>query len=160
MLIRHCKIFLVLIMAIFFTLVVFNNTFDYHTNYVFVQHVVTMDTIFPDSNTKWRALTNESLATLFYWGIISWEALSGIVCWLAAIKLFQYRNDAIQFAKNKSIAVLGLTLGLALYAFGFIVVGAEWFQMWQSAQWNGQVGASVFINMIGLILLVILAKDE
>ena len=41
-----------------------------------------------------------------------------------------------------------------------MVIGAEWFQMWQSSHWNGQMGASNFINMIGLILIIMLIKDK
>jgi len=160
MLIRRCKIFLLLIIALFFTLVVFNNITDYNTNYVFVQHVISMDTVLPESATKWRAITNETFSTFFFWSIISWEALSGIICWLGVIRLFKYRNDANLFNAHKGVAVLGLTLGVALYTFGFMVIGAEWFQMWQSSHWNGQMGASNFINMIGLILIIMLIKDK
>lgn len=39
----------------------------------------------------------------------------------------------------------GLTLGFTLWFAGFMIVGAEWFQMWQSTTWNGQQAAFRFI---------------
>jgi predicted small integral membrane protein len=51
--------------------------------------------------------------------------------------------------------VAGLTIGFGLWFFGFIVIGGEYFAMWQSNIWNGQEGAFRFVIMIlgGLIFL-------
>ena len=50
-------------------------------------------------------------------------------------------------------------MGLLLYGFGFIVVGGEWFAMWQSRDWNGVPGASRFIELIGLTLLIVMMPE-
>jgi len=159
MLINICKTILLVVIAVFFTVVAFNNIADYGTNYLFVQHVLNMDTILPHSKTTWHALTSPALHTLFYGFIIVWQSIIAIVCWIATVKLFVARHDVNQFKKAKAIAILGLTLGFVLYAFGFIVIGGEWFQMWQSQIWNGQRSASIFMTMIGVVMLILLTGE-
>jgi predicted small integral membrane protein len=43
---------------------------------------------------------------------------------------------------------------------GFLVVGGEWFQMWQSQSWNGQEAAFRFIGSIGLIMIFVAIDDR
>ena len=59
-----------------------------------------------------------------------------------------------------SKAVAGLVLGMALWFFGFLTAGGEWFQMWQSKTWNGQEAAFRFIVTIGLVLIFLVQHDE
>ena len=59
--IRAAKAALVAAIALFASLVAFGNVTDYNTNFVFVQHVLSMDTIFPFSTIKYRAITAPSL---------------------------------------------------------------------------------------------------
>ena len=54
----------------------------------------------------------------------------------------------------------GLALGLVLWFGGFLVVGGEWFQMWQSKTWNGQEAAYRFIVCIGLVLIFLNQRDD
>ena len=51
-------------------------------------------------------------------------------------------------------------MGFLLYAAGFMVVGGEWFAMWQSEQWNGQEPAFRFLTMIGIVLVVLLLPEQ
>jgi Predicted small integral membrane protein (DUF2165) len=48
---RVAKIIMVAAIALFATLVSFSNLTDYWTNFAFVQHVLSMDTIFPNSES-------------------------------------------------------------------------------------------------------------
>jgi predicted small integral membrane protein len=50
----------------------------------------------------------------------------------------------------------------AAYALimGFMVLGGEWFQMWQSPQWNGQEAAFRFYLTILAVLIFAMQKDE
>jgi predicted small integral membrane protein len=66
----------------------------------------------------------------------------------------------IPFYGKAGGAVTGLVLGFALWFFGFMVVGGEWFQMWQSQSWNGQEAAFRFIGCIGLVLIFLVQKDD
>src|ERR1700751_1755289 len=73
MTLRLCKLALVAAVAFFLSLVVFNNLTDYDSNYHFVEHVLSMDTTFPENHGKWRALTSILEETSFYGTIIVWE---------------------------------------------------------------------------------------
>ena len=54
--IRAAKAALVAAIAVFASLVTFGNLTDYNTNFVFVQHVLSMDTIYSFSTVKYRAI--------------------------------------------------------------------------------------------------------
>jgi predicted small integral membrane protein len=51
-------------------------------------------------------------------------------------------------------------MGFLLYAFGFVVIGGEWFAMWQSKEWNGQAPAHLFLTVTGIVLLFLNQRDE
>ncbi|CAN1722447.1 DUF2165 domain-containing protein [Hyphomicrobium sp. 1Nfss2.1] len=161
MVVRYAKVLLVVMIGIFSLLVGLDNIIDYGTNYAFVQHVMSMDTIFPTSTLTWRAITNPTLYHLGYALIIAAELLAGILCLLGARKLWHARAaSAPAFNAAKDVAIAGLVTGFALWFFGFMTVGGEWFQMWQSQTWNGQQAALRFITCIGLVLLFLNQKDD
>ena len=58
---RVCKALISLPVAVFALLVCFNNIVDYETNYVFVQHTLSMDTVFPGNTLKYRAILDPSI---------------------------------------------------------------------------------------------------
>ena len=62
--IRSSKVALVWAIAFFSSLVVFNNLTDYGSNYMFVAHVLQMDTTFPDNQGMWRAIDSPSFIHL------------------------------------------------------------------------------------------------
>ncbi len=157
--VRYCKAALVAVVAIFFSIIAFDNVVDYDSNWQFVQHVLSMDTIFPNSSLKWRAITNPTLQMLGYWAIIAAEAATAILLWWGVVLLVKAAPDVARFATAKSIAVAGLTLGFIIFGLGFVVVGGEWFAMWQSQIWNGQQKAFEFISMIGIVLIVLLIPE-
>lgn len=160
MIVRLSKILLVLAVGIFGLLVGGDNLIDYGTNFAFVTHVMSMDTIFPDSMLTWRAVTSPLLHHVAYAGIIAAELLSGALCVAGAVRLWGARGATAQhFNAAKELAVAGLVLGFFLWFFGFLVVGGEWFQMWQSKTWNGQEAAFRFIASIGLVLIFLNQRD-
>jgi predicted small integral membrane protein len=161
MTVRLAKILLVALVGLFSLLVGADNVIDYGTNFAFVQHVMSMDTVFPNSNLTWRAITSPALQHTAYAAIIAAELLTGVLCLLGAWRLWNARAYfAREFNAAKDVAVAGLVLGLALWFFGFMVVGGEWFQMWQSQTWNGQEAAFRFIGCIGLVLIFLAQKDD
>ncbi len=160
MLIRLCKTALVATVALFFLLVAFGNLTDYGTNQAFVQHVLAMDTIFPESTLRWRAITAPWAQELAYWAIIAWELATGLILALASLRLVRSACDGERFRAARPLAILGLTLGALLYGLGFIVVGGEWFAMWQSPTWNGQAGATRFLVLIGFVFLALLIEER
>jgi predicted small integral membrane protein len=59
MTVRVAKLARVVVMAIFYSLVVFNNTIDYDSNHQFVRHVLMMDSTFPGNRHMWRAWNSQ-----------------------------------------------------------------------------------------------------
>jgi predicted small integral membrane protein len=160
MIVRLSKIVLVLAVGVFGLLVGADNLFDYGTNYAFVTHVMDMDTIFPDSTLTWRSITSPAVHQIAYAGIIAAELLSGALSVAGAARLWKLRAEiAVDFNAGKGLAIAGLALGFLLWFGGFLVVGGEWFQMWQSKTWNGQEAAFRFIACIGLVLIFLNQPD-
>ena len=160
--VRLAKIALVAAAASFCLLVGYNNTVDYGSNYMFVQHVLSMDTTFPDNAVRSsRAITNPQVHQLAYWLIIAAELGVGLLCLAGAVRLLVVlKAPAPQFNGAKTTAILGLTAGMLFWFFGFIVVGGEWFQMWQSQIWNGQEAAFRFVASLGLFLVFVSLEDR
>ena len=154
------KILLVAVVALFSSLVAFNNMTDYSSNFLFVQHVLSMDTTFPDNKGMWRSISSPFVHHIGYVAIILAELGVAIICWVGAFRLWQNRSDLQAFHRAKKTAITGLVLGILLWFGGFITVGGEWFLMWQSGTWNGQQASSNFVNALGIILIFLNMKDE
>jgi len=106
--VRAAKIALVAAIALFASLVAFGNLTDYNTNLVFVEHVLSMDTIYPFSTIKYRAITNIALQHAAYAVIITAEVIIAVLCWIGAIALVRnIRADASLFNRHKDIRDFG-----------------------------------------------------
>jgi len=161
MIVRMTKALLVFMVGVFALLVGIDNIIDYDTNFTFVQHVMSMDTTFPNSALRWRAITNPTLHDVGYAFIIALELVTGILCFWGARRLWSARRaPAAYFNASKDLAVAGLICGFALWFLGFMVIGGEWFQMWQSQTWNGQQAAFRIVLCIGVILIFLNQKDD
>jgi predicted small integral membrane protein len=160
MIARLSKALLVLLTGLFSLLVGADNIIDYGTNYAFVEHVMAMDTVFPSSTLTWRAITSPALHHAAYALIIALELLTGGLCVAGAARLWRARElPAARFNAAKDLAIAGLVCGFALWFFGFLTVGGEWFQMWQSKTWNGQEAAFRLVASIGLVLIFLNQRD-
>ena len=159
--IRVAKIAMVAAIALFATIVAFGNITDYGTNFAFVQHVLSMDTIFERSTIRYRAITSPTLHHLAYAVIIATEALTALLCWIGAVALWrQLRADARAFNRAKACAVAGLMLGFLLWQLGFMTVGGEWFGMWQSKSWDGVPSAFRFVMVTMAVLIFVVLPDS
>ncbi len=142
------------IVAVYISLVAFGNISDYDTNRAFVQHVLEMDTTFQDPDLMWRAITNPTLHTIAYIGVIIWETLAAIVLvWATVVWLRASKVRAFDLPRR--LSTLGFIMILILFGGGFITIGGEWFAMWQSSQWNGLDPAiqNFTIAAFGLVLV-------
>ncbi|MGF6098932.1 DUF2165 family protein [Pseudomonas sp. 18175] len=158
---RYAKILLVLALAAFAGLASINNLTDYGSNFVFVQHVLSMDTTFPGNAAMYRAITTPWMWHGAYWLIIAGEAVTALCLTSGALALWRARHGSGDtFNRAKKLATLGLTLGFGVWFFGFMVVGAEWFLMWQSRQWNGQDAAFKFYMAILGVLIFVNQPDK
>ena len=162
LMIRLEKVAVIAALAAFALIVAYNNVFDYNSNYQFVRHVLSMDTIFPDSVLRSRAIDSETIWRAAYALIIAAEASTGLLLTLGVAVLFgRLRASAKTFNHAKLWAVAGLTLGFCLWFFGFVVIGGEYFAMWQSKLWNGQDAAfRIAGTMLAGLIFVSLPDGE
>ena len=155
---RLAKVAMAVSLALFAALVAIDNIIDYDTNFDFVKPVLSMDTKFPDNTLRWRAITNPLLWNAAYWAIIFGEALTAAAYTIGGIALIRtLRASGDTFNRAKRFVYLATATGFLVWFFGFMVVGAEWFCMWQSPTWNGQepafrfyvtvLGAGIFIAL-------------
>jgi len=157
---RLCKSIICLLLAIFALLVCLNNLLDYNSNYAFVRHTLSMDTVFPSNTLKYRAILDPFVWSLAYGLIIFAEFLTGALLLIGAIGLFKNIHSPLAFNKAKNWVYLGCLVGFLLWFFGFIVIGGEWFCMWQSEQWNGVEAAFRFVVIIMLSFLFIAMPEQ
>jgi predicted small integral membrane protein len=158
---RIAKVIMVACLAAFAFLVTFDNLTDYGTNFEFVRHVLSMDTTFPDNGLLYRRVSSSTLWNTAYYLIILGEGLTGLTLAIAAIALLrQLRSGADRFNRAKRFVSIGAACGFLVWFFGFMVIGGEWFQMWQSPSWNGQEAAFRFYLTILAVLIFVNQKDE
>jgi predicted small integral membrane protein len=160
MITRTAKLLLLAGIALFYTLVVFNNVTDFDSNYQFVRHVLMMDSTFPGNHGQWRALPSPAVHRMFYLGIIVWEIATAVLLWWGALRLIlALRLPSASFQRAKRLSIMALTLSMLMWLVAFLTVGAEWFLMWQSHVWNGQEAAFRMFVVVGLILLILMQPD-
>lgn len=161
MITRTAKLLLLAGVAVFYSLVVFNNLTDFNSNYQFVRHVLRMDTTFPGNHGMWRALTSPAAHYSFYIAIIVWEIVTAILLWWGCVALARaLRSPAIEFEAAKRIPVIALTLSLLMWLVAFLSIGGEWFLMWQSHAWNGQEAAFRDFTIVGIVLLLFMFPER
>ena len=148
-----------LIMGTYVGLVAFGNVTDPGTNWPFIQHVLSMDTVNfgdgPNANVAWRAVTNESFQVLAYIGVIVWEIATTIVLLLGGFTWMRALLKGSSLELGRRLASLGFVMVLALFFLGFLAIGGEFFYMWSSSQWNGTDPAfrNTVLASLGLILV-------
>jgi len=158
---RLARIAMVAAIAACASLVAFGNITDYGTNFVFVQHVLSMDSVFPNSTITYRAITSPALHQAAYSVIIAAETLTAVLCWIGALALLRRLHaPAGTFNRAKAWSIAGLTVGFLTWQLGFMTIGGEWFGMWQSAKWNGVPSAFRFAMIIIAVLIFVAMRDE
>jgi predicted small integral membrane protein len=143
-----------LITAAYYLLVAIGNITDFGTNQQFVQHVFEMDTTFNDEDVMWRAIDSSALQNLAYLLIIAWEVLIAVVLIWAFVAWVGALRRGGGYERPRRLSTLGWVMILLLFAGGFIVIGGEWFQMWQSEDWNGLDPALQNVVIAGLALII------
>lgn len=159
--VRLSKVVLAAGIAFFAFLVTLSNIVDYGTNWEFVQHVLEMDTIFPDSTLRSRAVTDPTIQRAAYLAIIVTEGLTCLVFLVAAaLMVWNLRAPRDEFIRAKSFVAIGVVLAFGLWFVGFMTIGGEWFAMWQSKVWDGQSAAYRFdLTIVGVAIYIFLDTD-
>jgi predicted small integral membrane protein len=161
MMARVAKVAMTAAVAALVSLVAFGNVTDYGTNFAFVEHVLSMDTLFPTTTITYRAITSPVLHHAAYALIIAAETATALLCWIGAFRLLgRLRADARTFNGAKTFAIAGLTLGFLLFQLGFVAIGGEWFGMWMSRQWNGVPSAFRYLMIMIAVLIFVVMPDE
>ncbi len=110
---------------------------------------------------RWRDVTADWAHQVAYGLIVASELMIGIVCVAGAWRLYKARRaPAPSFRQAKPLATAGAAAGFAFFFLAFIVVGGEWFQMWQSSTWNAQEGAFRFAVLFGIVLIFLGLEDD
>jgi predicted small integral membrane protein len=157
---RLAKLLLTTSLAAFAFIVAYDNVVDYNSNYEFVRHVLSMDTTFPTNTLRTRAITNPALWNAAYMAIIITEGLTALAFAKGAYDLLRnLRAPADRFHAARRFTIVGATLAFLLWFTGFMVIGGEYFSMWQSAIWNGQQAAFRFYVTVLLVLIVVVQPD-
>ncbi|HEY4459081.1 MAG TPA: DUF2165 domain-containing protein [Pseudonocardiaceae bacterium] len=135
--------------------IAFGNITDFGTNQAFVVHVLAMDTTFESPHTMWRAITSTGVADAAYIAIIVWEVISAVVLIAAFVAWVRGRTTAA-----RHLWITGWLMWVLLFGLGFIAIGGEWFEMWESSKWNGLQPAlqNLIIASVGLILTALIDK--
>src|ERR1700754_3355954 len=116
---RYAKIAMSLALASFCLVVAFDNITDYGTNYLFVQHVMSMDTTFLGNALRYRSIDNPLLWQLGYALIIAAEGLAGVLFLAGAVRLIQVRNASGEvFNAAKGLVVAASTVAFLVWFFG------------------------------------------
>lgn len=160
MLLRLIKTVAVFSAGLYFFIVAYDNAIDFNTNFVFVKHVLSMDTTFKSPPLLARAITNESTQKLLYESLIAVEFLITAFCLAASLTLMRCLNQKILFTKFKLLALAALFCGFLYFFVGFIIVAGEWFCMWQSHAANAQFTAALFALLMMAILLFVNQEER
>ncbi|RTL59851.1 MAG: DUF2165 domain-containing protein [Sphingobacteriales bacterium] len=159
--IRTGKITAVFGIGLMGLLVTVGNVTDYYSNYYFVEHVMKMDTIFPNSEIHYRSVHSPVLFHVSYIILIILEGFMTFCSVKGAVDMYKKRKStSVDFHAAKKWAIYGLITGIAIWFIGFEVVGGEWFGMWQSTQWNGLYSADRILTFITLIFISLQIKEE
>lgn len=136
---RLLQAFTVFCAGLYGLFVFLGNLMDYDSNYQFVKHVLSMDTTFDGNALMWRAITEPWVWTVGYIGIIIAEGTFAALGLVGGVLLFLRRNaDSVTYDRARTWGYAAYAVGLAIWFIGFIVIGSEWFAMWQSSSWNGK----------------------
>lgn len=161
MTVRLSKIVLVAAVGLLTLVTAFNNLQDPQSNFLYVQHVLSMDTTFPDNRLLGRAITSPTLHWLVFYALVATEGAIATLCLWGAYQLLRVvQEPASGFDRKKGVAIAGLTLAFLFWFVGFMVIGGEWFAMWQSEAWNGQQPAFRFLGCVGIVLLFLNAAEQ
>lgn len=148
---RFIQIGMVGSVALFFTLVAFDNMVASRANWDFIQHVLSMDTVPDQYLAQWRAITNPYLQLLAFYLIIFWQVATAAMCWAGCFRLAKGKKET---------AYIGLFMGFLLYMVGFLVIAGEWFCMSQSPTHNVQMKAGLFLSFIMYVMIFLQGSKE
>ena len=160
--IRHMKIIVLCTIALYFTFLVFNNFTNFDSNFKSLKSVFEMEGVFDTHLISWRAISNSHIQQGAFFFLIAWQILTALLCWGGSLVMFKnIHADHEKFSESKKIALAGLTAGFLFFMIGFVIIGSEWFNMWQSMWKNLQLKTLVYaILLLGCMIFVSTKEEE
>lgn len=160
-LIRYSKVCLMAYISFFGLLVMYGNLTDYSANYVYVGHILSMDTTQINENIRYRAIESPMMHHRIYWFIITMESIYTAYCLLGTYYLYRRINDsAAEFHEAKKYSIIGLLIAIFIYYVCLQSIGVEWFDMDTSQVWNAKDWARHIVDFILPALIFITLKNE
>jgi len=157
---RLLKILLSGGLAVLCALITIGNIHDPATNMRFVEHVLSMDTLAPDSPLAIRAMPIPLFWRIAFWSIVAGEGIATALFAWGTVELMRARKSKARvFHQAKRLFFAGAGCAFLIWFVGFTAVGGEWFAMWQSQTWNGQQPAFRIIASILLVLIFVAQPD-
>ncbi|QUM81976.1 DUF2165 domain-containing protein [Moritella sp. 5] len=151
---RMSKVVLSMSISLLCLLVGIANILNFNANYQFVQHALTINSMFDANAIEYRTVTNPTFHLISYVVIIIAELLAGTFGLIGGIVMAKNINKA-GFSQGQIFFLFGGTVATALWYLGFAVNGGEWFSMWAN-QWNGQIKAYTFATFILVSMIYVL----
>jgi predicted small integral membrane protein len=154
---------LALSVGIFGLLAALGNMLDYDTNWQFVRHVLSMDSMqswFSGDSLCTRAITSPFWQQVAYIVIIIGEDLTGVLCFCGGLALLYgaCRANPHSVTWGKKLFIAGCIPAVLVWYTGFAVIGGEYFFMWAN-HWNGQTKAYTFVSFI-LLSVIYITRPE
>ena len=155
---RTAQIATLVFLGFYAVLVALGNFSDPDTNFVFVEHVMRMDTTLGRPALMNRSIDSPVVHRLAFGLIFFAESIIAVLCLFGAALLARKLGaEPAAFQAAKGVGLLGLLGAVCLWFFGFQVIGGEWFASWQSEGWNGldsaerissyALGGLIFVGM-------------
>jgi len=158
-LIRRSKVAIVFMVGMLGAMIVFSNATDYDSNYIYLGHILSMDTT--GSHLMYRSINSEMMHHRIYWMIMTLETIFTSACLLGGYQLAKNINASDeQFHEAKKYAVLGFLVALFVYYFCLQVIGNEWFDMDQSKDWNAMKWAKSIVDFLLPALIFLVMKVD
>ena len=160
-LIRYSKVLLMAYISFFGLLVMIHNFFDYDSNYVYVAHILSMDTTTANDNIMYRAIDSPYLHHRIYWFIITMEVTYTVLCLMGTYHLYRKINDSAEaFHEAKKFSIMGILVAIFIYYVCLQTVGVEWFDMDTSQAWNAKDWARHIVDFIFPVMIYITLRVE
>jgi len=159
-LVRFCKILLVLSVALFLSVVVYDTLTAVEPHLTLVQRIMTMEFTPRDATALVRAVTDPEVQRYTLLGLIGMLCLALVLCWVGTLRLtLNLLGSDARFNRAKGPASLGITLGFCYYAVGYLTVAGEWFGLRHGSLWDG-ASLTRLLCYFGLVLIFLTLKDE
>ncbi|MCC7121069.1 MAG: DUF2165 domain-containing protein [Gammaproteobacteria bacterium] len=155
------KALMVAAMALFLTITTIDNLTMPDVGLGAVGTAMGMETTFKHPAAMWRAMPAKLPTMAVFAAIVVFEAVAAIICWAGAVRMWRARADARAFKDATAMANLGLAATALLYFGAFLVVGTEWFLMWQSQQLSValEVAFRMFTASVLIMLYIAMVDD-